>query len=186
MTTLDPLPTAWYLFFGIAEPVSTVAGAVYALGNTDVFYNELIPAAFKGTLRSISMSRPSEEARMAIAQLGSCYLLLALLSLFFFHNIRRLPLATAHRETLISSVLLALGIADWVHIGVTLYFLPAGPAGGLAGLAGQLARPSSWNGLLFGNVVVTLALFSARSAWWLGVGRTVGPQRADGRARKAQ
>lgn len=34
-----------------------------------------------------------------------------------------------------------------------------------------LADPSAWNSLLFGNIIITLILFSFRAAWWVGIGR---------------
>lgn len=35
-------------------------------------------------------------------------------------------------------------------------------------------QPASWNGLLAGNILATLALFTARMAWFAGVGRASG------------
>lgn len=72
MSTKNPLPLSWYLFFGIGEPVSTVAGAAYALGNTATFYRELIPTPFKSLTAASLIPGVPEEARMAVAQLGSC------------------------------------------------------------------------------------------------------------------
>lgn len=113
-----------------------------------------------------------------------------MVSFFFFTTLRRLPIAAAHKESLIGALLLALGIADWVHIGVTLYFLPSSSAGvgsdAVSKLASKLANPKNWNGLLFGNVIVTLALFSARTAWFLGLGRgsaSSSTVKADGKTR---
>ncbi|PWN25100.1 hypothetical protein BDZ90DRAFT_281701 [Jaminaea rosea] len=187
MSQLTPLPAPWYIFFGLLEPVSTLAGAYFALLDTDGFYRDLIPLEMKGSAAAfvkgvvgeatggaLLSGKPSDEARMGLAQLGSCYLLLALVSLFLFSTLRSfspnsLPRSTM--ELIIRNYLAALAIADLVHIGVTLFFLP--PVGRKDGRFwfALVSQPQRWNGLLAGNVLATLGLFTARSMWFLGVGR---------------
>ncbi|CAO1631213.1 unnamed protein product [Sympodiomycopsis kandeliae] len=190
---LNPLPTRWYVFFGIVEPLSTLAGAYHAILNSNEFYHELVPTYFKsssGQLRNaasditggmIAKGQIPEETKMGLAQLGSCYLLLAMLSAFMFPTVRKHLLQSkqpnpAAAEKIISATLLALGIADWIHIGITLHFLP--PVDwSLEAFKQKLivltTQPRAWNGLLFGNIVVTLLLFVMRSLWFAGAGRQI-------------
>lgn len=85
MSQLTPLPAPWYIFFGLLEPVSTLAGAYFALLDTDGFYRDLIPLEMKGSAAAfvkgvvgeatggaLLSGKPSDEARMGLAQLGSC------------------------------------------------------------------------------------------------------------------
>lgn len=120
----------------------------------------------------------------------SGYFLLCLVSLFLFASIRRnLVLSPQHSHLatpILSSLLMALAIADWSHILVTIYYLP--PAGvtnkHTAFWMKFFTQPASWNGLLAGNILATLALFTARMAWFAGVGRATGDTGAG--ARKSQ
>lgn len=80
----DPLPTFWYVFFGIVEPVSTLAGAYHAILKPTEFYHDLIPKDYKSTSGFISSvvgevtgglvgrGQIPDEAKMGLAQLGSC------------------------------------------------------------------------------------------------------------------
>ncbi|CAO1627837.1 unnamed protein product [Jaminaea pallidilutea] len=199
---LNPLPFSWYLFFGILEPLSTIGGAAMALFQSDNFYHDLVPLDFKsssGVVKSfvgeatggvLGAGPLPDEARMAVAQLGSCYFLLCLVSLFLFASIRRnLVLSPQHSHLatpILSSLLMALAIADWSHILLTIYYLP--PAGvtskHVAFWMKFFTQPASWNGLLAGNILATLALFTARMAWFAGVGRASGDTGAG--AKKSQ
>lgn len=81
---LNPLPFSWYLFFGVLEPLSTIGGAAMALFQSDNFYHDLVPLDFKstsGVVKSfvgeatggvLGAGPLPDEARMAVAQLGSC------------------------------------------------------------------------------------------------------------------
>lgn len=62
----DPLPLPWYLFFGVAEPESTIANAVSALGYTKTFYRELVPQPLKRISTASLLSSVPAKARMAV------------------------------------------------------------------------------------------------------------------------
>lgn len=60
---------------------------------------------------------------------------------------------------------------------LTIHFLPdpANATNSFTAFAAKLwlltTDWSVWNSLLFGNIIITLLLFLARTAWWVGVGR---------------
>ncbi|EST09835.1 hypothetical protein PSEUBRA_000224 [Kalmanozyma brasiliensis GHG001] len=181
----EALPYHWYLFFGILEPLSVLAGAVYAILLPERYNHELIPPAFfpastlQNSLRQAGVL--TDATRMALGQLGSCYLLIMLNSALMFYALRRYVRDQQTLETLIRWLIVVLGVADWTHIGLTIALLPNGPPkrSGLVGMhkAGTLdkfvllAQPGSWNSLLFGNILITFGLFCARVAWWTGIAR---------------
>lgn len=43
---LDPMPLPWHVFFGIVEPISVAAGAIYAICFQANYNAELVPPAF--------------------------------------------------------------------------------------------------------------------------------------------
>ncbi|PWZ02806.1 hypothetical protein BCV70DRAFT_197068 [Testicularia cyperi] len=185
-TTQDPLPNHWYLFFGVLEPISVLAGTVYATLLPERYNHELIPPAFLSSskLQSSLLNAGvlTDSTRMALAQLGSCYFLIMLNSAILFYTFKRLqPSNPAVVQHLTSMLLVVLGAADWTHIGLTIALLPNGPPhqSGLVAIRkatftdklALLAKPASWNSLLFGNIVITFILFCFRAMWWAGVGR---------------
>lgn len=179
----SPLPTFWYAFFGIVEPISTFSGAALALVTPANFYQDLVPQTFflPGFIRDVPPVPPPSAAGMAIAQLGSCYVLLTLNGAVFFYTVKKYVQDPFLLQTLVQAVLIVLGIADWIHIIVTLLYLPT-PLGAEAGLLPKLKfllKPTSWNALLFGNVIITLILFFFRAAWLAGVGRARIPVRTE-------
>ncbi|KAN0066060.1 hypothetical protein ACQY0O_000153 [Thecaphora frezii] len=177
----DPLPLHWYLFFGVLEPVSVLAGAYYALVLPQRYHYELVPPAFLLPAQVQALLKDSitlsDNARMALGQLGSCYLLIMLNSLFLFYAFRKhLSSHPAVLEKMLYYLIAVLGIADWTHIGLTLYLLPNGPsyiyeAGTWHQKWYRLCKPSSWNSLLVGNILITFILFCFRALWWLGIAR---------------
>lgn len=196
------LPLGWYIFFGIVEPISVLAGCVYATFLQNNYHNELIPSGYakraiagiavQGTKKSIwkagsatktmiatsTAGQLDSASRMALAQLGSCYFLIMLNSALMFYAIRRWfsqqPVA---QERVLYFFFTVLGLADWTHILFTIHFLP-NPSGSTNALTAFVSKlfilltdMQAWNSLLFGNIVITFALFLARAAWWVGIGR---------------
>ncbi|CAD6900221.1 unnamed protein product [Tilletia controversa] len=152
-----PFPLPWYIFFGIVEPVSVLAGATYALAFQQKYHFELVPPSFvvpKPNLlaKIVKTAQPAATAilpaldaptAMGLSQLGSS---LQNVLVYFF---------------------IVLGVADWTHIGLTFYGLPEPVSGSKISL---LLRPEGWNSLLFGNIAITFMLFCCRLAWYLGPG----------------
>lgn len=129
------------------------------------------------------------------------YLLLAMISGLVIPTIKRTLLSSTSNKaannqiasSLLTSLFLALAIADWIHILLTLHYLPPvldplDTIAWISKLTTLAAHPTSWNGLLFGNVVVTFGLFCVRSAWFLGIGRRVNGSTttAVGKSKKGQ
>lgn len=98
---------------------------------------------------------------MALGQLGSCYLLIMLNSALMFYALRKFLRRKGDEvvlERMVRYLIVVLGIADWTHIGLTLWLLPNGPAkrSGLIGMqkagvmdkVALLAKPASWNSLV--------------------------------------
>lgn len=154
-----------YFFFGVLEPISVLAGAYYALVLPERYNHELIPPSFlpassvQSSLRQAGVL--TDSARMALGQLGSCYLLIMLNSALMLFALRKFLRRKGDElvlEKLIRYLIVVLGVADWTHIGLTLWLLPNGPAkrSGLvamqkAGVIDKftlLANPNNWNSLV--------------------------------------
>lgn len=162
-----------YFFFGVLEPISVLAGAYYALVLPERYNHELIPPSFlpassvQSSLRQAGVL--TDSTRMALGQLGSCYLLIMLNSTLMFFAFRKFLRRKGDEmvlEKLIRYLIVVLGVADWTHIGLTLWLLPNGPAkrSGLVGMqkAGAadklalLANPNNWNSLVSTILLSTL------------------------------
>jgi hypothetical protein len=159
------LPLGWYVFFGIVEPISVLAGCVYATFYQSNYHNELIPKGYaqraiagiavEGAKKSIWKAGTAAKtviststggqldaaSRMALAQLGSCYFLIMLNSALMFYAIRRWfsqqPVA---QERVLYFLFTVLGLADWTHILFTIHFLPnpSGSSNALSAFASKL------------------------------------------------
>lgn len=62
------------------------------------------------------------------------------------------------------------------HILLTIHYLPSPVSSGsfpvvFAAKLLALTDYRAWNSLLFGNIFITLVLFTFRAAWWVGIGR---------------
>lgn len=143
------LPLGWYIFFGIVEPISVLAGCVYATFFQSNYHDELIPKGYaqraiagiavKGAKKSVwkagsvaktviatsTAGQLDSASQMALAQLGSCYFLIMLNSALMFYAIKRWfsqqPVA---QERVLYYLFTVLGLADWTHILLTIHFLP--------------------------------------------------------------
>ncbi|KAI9447746.1 hypothetical protein H4582DRAFT_1803253 [Lactarius indigo] len=159
MSDFPALPGAYKGLFLYIEPASTILPAVliWSTPGAAWFHHELIPA-------------PGEEphslearTRMAIWQLGNCYLLLGMLSSFVFRAIRdALPGNPAGQERILGASLLAMAIADVTHIIASFIGLPDA----------LKYRPDLWNPTTHGNISFVVILLLFRVAWFLGIGRT--------------
>ncbi|UZJ56802.1 hypothetical protein CBS101457_006122 [Exobasidium rhododendri] len=178
-------PLHWYVFFGILEPISVLAGVIYAIYFQENYYAELIPAGYldkiasstvTGAARKTSLTDPT---RMALAQLGSCYFLIFLNSALMLFFIRRhFSHSPISQERVLYAFFFVLGAADWTHILLTIHYLPSPSTSSsttfLADFTSKLvalADYKAWNSLLFGNIFITLVLFTFRAAWWVGIAR---------------
>ncbi|KAG8976053.1 hypothetical protein FRC05_004684 [Tulasnella sp. 425] len=153
---LHVLPHVYFLIFNIIEPAMTTAAAVMAIGTSDWYYNETLPSDGKPaaglTLR----------AQLIVRQLGNCYFLLGLISLCVFSAIRgAVPNNPAAQEKLVGGLLTALAIADLTHVGLSVLGMPLD----------LVFQPSRWNGIVHGNITVTIGLFLCRMAWFAGIRR---------------
>lgn len=153
-----------YFFFGVLEPLSVLAGAYYALVLPERYNHELIPPAFlpastlQSSLRQAGVL--TDSTRMALGQLGSCYLLIMLNSALMFYALRKWLRGKNDEalERVVRYLIVVLGVADWTHIGITLWLLPNGPPqreglvgvrkAGVAHKFALLAQVDSWNSLV--------------------------------------
>ncbi|BGP26530.1 hypothetical protein JCM10295v2_005483 [Rhodotorula toruloides] len=155
----DPLPSPYFLFFSVVEPLFTFAGAAYAIFTPLPYYVALYPASL---LAPPNPKTTHVAATMVVRQLGSCFFLFALMGCVLLPAMRRmLKDRPAELETLVQAYLTCLAAADLTHIGFTLFDL---------GLEGSVA-PSGWNALVWGNAGITSVLFLVRMLWMAGVAR---------------
>lgn len=118
MSAQDPLPDHWYFFFGILEPISVLAGTIYAVGFPEKYNHELIPPAFvsaskiQSSLQTVGVL--SQATRMALAQLASCYFLIMLNSALMFYALRRFLRGkdNVSLERILRYLIIVLGAAD--------------------------------------------------------------------------
>ncbi|BGP34140.1 hypothetical protein JCM10296v2_005955 [Rhodotorula toruloides] len=165
--SFDPLPSPYFLFFSVLEPLLTFAGAAYAIFTPLPYYIALYPPSL---LAPPTAKSTHVAATMVVRQLGSCFFLFALMGCVLLPAMRRtLEDRPEELEALVEAYLACLSAADLTHIGFTLFDL---------GLEGSFA-PSGWNALVWGNVGITSVLFLVRMMWMAGIGRgSARPSRA--------
>ncbi|CAD6974612.1 unnamed protein product, partial [Tilletia controversa] len=153
-----PFPLPWYIFFGIVEPVSVLAGATYALAFQQKYHFELVPPSFvvpKPNLlaKIVKTAQPAATAilpaldaptAMGLSQLGSCYILIMLNSALMLYAFRTYIKDLRALQNVLVYFFIVLGVADWTHIGLTFYGLPEPVSGSKISL---LLRPEGWNSL---------------------------------------
>ncbi|KAG7450765.1 uncharacterized protein BT62DRAFT_1072790 [Guyanagaster necrorhizus] len=121
------------------------------------FYHELIPTPTSEPLQSLDA-----RSKLAVWQLGNCYLLLGMISTVVFRTIRNaVPKDPQLQERLVGSLLFCLAVADLSHIFTS--FLGIGD--------GLRYSPAAWNATTHGNITFTMFLFLVRASWFLGVRR---------------
>ncbi|KAL9716034.1 hypothetical protein Ac2012v2_000478 [Leucoagaricus gongylophorus] len=160
------LPGLYRLVFLHLEPILTIVPILSVWGYPGVnwFYQEQIPSS------TLTSGPVDDRTRIIVAQLTNCYLLLGLLSSIVFREVRNtLPNNPAGQERLIGASLLALAIADITQLVTYLYLyhLPKSTVTHVCsvlatfiGLPAQLRyAPRDWNGMLHGNITITLLLF---------------------------
>ncbi|KAJ4485452.1 hypothetical protein J3R30DRAFT_3364859 [Lentinula aciculospora] len=163
MASFPALPGFYKLLFLYFEPVSTISPSlmIWLWPGASWFHHQLIPSPDPSPPSGFLDSRTV----LAIWQLGNCYMLLGLISSLVFRAardaLRGNPVA---QERIIGSTLTALAIADVSSLCVVLATF--------VGLPSELQFDiASWNSTTHGNITFTLFLFSARIAWFLGIGR---------------
>ncbi|KAF4944870.1 hypothetical protein FGADI_12385 [Fusarium gaditjirri] len=136
------LPTFPRLVFTIIEPISLVAGFAGAIMDPAWFIGEQSPQKNDGDA--------SPNSIIVAWQLGNLYLLLAFIGVAI--------LSTTTENRVVRSYLVGLWLADIGHIGFSSYGI---------GWDGLLS-PLQWNAMTWGNVGMTLFLFSTRTAYLAG------------------
>jgi len=153
------LPGVYKALFLYIEPITTILPAVliWLKPGAAWFHHALIPAPYE------PVANVDARTRMAIWQLGNCYLLLGMLSSLVFRAIRdALPNNPAGQERILGASLLAMAIADATHIAATLIGLPDSIR----------YHPELWNSATHGNISFVTVLLLFRLAWFAGLGRT--------------
>ncbi|KAI0291757.1 hypothetical protein BC826DRAFT_1021961 [Russula brevipes] len=159
MSDFPALPGVYKALFQYIEPVSTVLPAIliWLRPGAAWFHHELIPSPHE------SLATVDARTRMAIWQLGNCYLLLGMLSSLVFRAIRdALPGNPVAQERILGASLLAMAIADATHIVASFIGLPDS----------LKYHPELWNPTTHGNISFVVVLLLFRVAWFRGVGRT--------------
>jgi hypothetical protein len=159
MSDFPALPGVYNALFLYIEPVSTILPAIliWFTPGAAWFHHELIPTAHE------SFASIDPRTRMAIWQLGNCYLLLGMLSSLVFRAIRdALPGNPAAQERILGASLLAMAIADATHIAASFIGLPDS----------LKYHPELWNPTTHGNISFVIVLLLFRAAWFGGIGRT--------------
>ncbi|WVQ64525.1 uncharacterized protein L199_002692 [Kwoniella botswanensis] len=153
------LPTRYYYFFWLVEPLLTIAGGLSAIINPEDFGRNQLPDGIERLTVGIG---GSSRGQMVISQLGSCFILLAMISLSLVYLFKKhLDDKPALLEKMMKGLLVPLAIADLLHVFVTLIPLPIS----------HLKSPSEWTYIIHCTVWITLSLFVTRACWLLGIGR---------------
>ncbi|KWU46044.1 hypothetical protein RHOSPDRAFT_32524 [Rhodotorula sp. JG-1b] len=129
---LDPLPSAYYVFFAVVEPLLTFVGAARAYFDSAQYFVELYPQK-RAVAPELQTLHPA--AAMAVRQLGSCFFLFALMACVLLPAMQRtLRSQPEELEQLVRAYLMCLAAADLTHIGATLWDL---------GLDGTISPPGT-------------------------------------------
>ncbi|KAI0282387.1 hypothetical protein BGY98DRAFT_1094421 [Russula aff. rugulosa BPL654] len=159
MSDFPALPGAYKTLFLYIEPATTILPAflIWFTPGAAWFHHGLIPDPH-GSFASVDA-----RTRMAIWQLGNCYLLLGMLSSLVFRAIRNaLPGNPIAQERILGASLLAMAIADATHVAASFIGLPDS----------LRYHPELWNPTTHGNISFVIVLLLFRVAWFLGIGRT--------------
>ncbi|KLO11304.1 hypothetical protein SCHPADRAFT_877189 [Schizopora paradoxa] len=157
------LPGFYKLLFLHLEPISTISPAILAwvFPGAAWFHHQLIPSSEPVP----DISSLDGRTKMAIWQLGNCYLLLGLISSLVFRAIRdALPNDLVAQERIVGASLTALALADVSRIqSIVASYI---------GLPAELRSDfASWNPMTHGNITFVIFLLSVRLAWFAGIGR---------------
>ncbi|TXT07399.1 hypothetical protein VHUM_03119 [Vanrija humicola] len=144
--TPDTLPPHYFYFFWLLEPGLSVAGAFYAVLWPEDYALDLLPST---TERITNIVGRTVRGQMVVTQLGSLFLLLAMISFSLFPLFKwTLGSQPAVQEKLVRGLLVPLYIGDTPSIILTLLPLP-----------NELRwAPLQWTQLIHGNVDVTVLL----------------------------
>ncbi|GAA5961451.1 hypothetical protein JCM3765_003585 [Sporobolomyces pararoseus] len=156
----SPLPTPYFVFFSVVEPLLTYIGAAYAIFTPSEYFISLFPPSLR--LPPV-LSSIHPASIMATRQLGSCFFLFALMGSCMLPRVRNvLKDKPKEMEKFAETYLGCLALADLTHIGFTLYDL---------GIEGTFKPHLHWHQLVLGNVVITTGLFVVRMLWFAGIAR---------------
>ncbi|CZR58409.1 uncharacterized protein PAC_08301 [Phialocephala subalpina] len=142
---LPPVPKFVITVF---EPLSLIAGAVAPFVSPEWFVAEQIPG--------FATQPITAQTAMVAYQLGNIYLLLAMVGIAVLY--------TTTEPKVVRNYVIALWIADIGHVAVTCWVMDYE----------KLVNVAGWNPLTWGNIGVTLGLFSVRTAYLFGL---FGPDR---------
>ncbi|GAA5992493.1 hypothetical protein JCM5350_003495 [Sporobolomyces pararoseus] len=156
----SPLPTPYFVFFSLVEPLLTYIGAAYAIFTPTEYFVSLFPPSLRPPPVLASIHPASI---MATRQLGSCYFLFALMGSVMLPRVNSvLKDKPKELEKFVEAYLGCLALADLTHIGFTLYDL---------GAEGTFKPHLHWHQLVLGNVVITAGLFVVRMLWFARIAR---------------
>lgn len=109
-SSFDPLPSPYFLFFSILEPLLTFAGAAYAIFTPLPYYIALYPPSL---LAPPTAKSTHVAATMIVRQLGSCFFLFAMMGCVLLPAMRRtLKDRPEELELLVRAYLTCLAAAD--------------------------------------------------------------------------
>ncbi|KAK3367032.1 hypothetical protein B0T24DRAFT_634574 [Lasiosphaeria ovina] len=139
------LPTFPRFVFTIAEPISLVFGAIYAIAWPDWFTAEQLgtPAA--------ALTALTGHSRVVARQLGNCYGLAFLVAVAVLYS--------TSEPRVVRNYLVALWLADIGHVAISCLALGRD----------QALAVADWNILAWGNIGITAFLFFTRTAYFLGL-----------------
>lgn len=134
------------LSLGIHADPSSIGGFVAAWFNTTYFIQEQFPQSAIQAMLPISAN-----TKIVALQLGNLYGLMCLLGLTILN--------TTSERKVVRGYIACLAVADVGHVLPTMYYL------------GQerVLDVGNWNGMAWGNIAATTALFATRLLYLAGV-----------------
>ncbi|KAI0702880.1 hypothetical protein BC835DRAFT_1320065 [Cytidiella melzeri] len=163
------IPFFYWVLFGCYEPFLSITGAIGAFLYPQQTYEQQAPWP-NGSPPDGPMARATI---VTLYQLAHTVSLLGFINLFMMWTIRKhLWTHPAMQERVMRALLTPLLVADFLHIGLTLW-----------ALGEERWDVSQWGGILWITIVSGFTLMIPRIAWHLGIGRYV--HERDGHQRKA-
>jgi len=153
MSSLALAQPFFYTFFTIVEPTLALGGAIYAALLPRLYFKNLPIVPWQAP----APTNPHPTSIGTSHLLGNCYFLLSLISFVVLPGIardNRIP--EIAKLSILRRFFFVLAVADLTHVSWALW-----------DLGDQVAfRLNRWNGLAFGNIAITLALFTVRMFWF--------------------
>lgn len=156
MAPKSAIPTFYWIMFAWYEPMLTTFGFLGALADPKQVHDQQAPWPAGGPPKEMPLA-----TQVTILQLAHTTLLLGFINIAVLWACRKyLSSHLALQEKIVGALLAPLLLADFLHIGITLW-----------ALGDNRWDVANWGGILWITIVTGISLMVPRVTWHMGIGR---------------